>query len=228
MPRGGRAAGACRPRRLYCVRWRRRSGSAAAISLPPRWRRAGPPAAWVSGNWCPGLPWRPARWPRGTLGVGVARAGTCARARLSSRRRGPAGRLAGGFTLTRSDLPLRFVVCFDRVPPATMMLGTEGGEGFVVKVRGLPWSCSADEVQRFFSGESEAEAGVRRPGRFAGGRAARRPGRALRRPLAGRGPQRLLLGCSGPGGRCYAMEIAKAPPSRSLGGARLWRIFVYF
>ena len=31
------------------------------------------------------------------------------------------------------------------------MLGTEGGEGFVVKVRGLPWSCSADEVQRFFS-----------------------------------------------------------------------------
>ncbi|KAL4822342.1 hypothetical protein H8958_014995, partial [Nasalis larvatus] len=22
-----------------------------------------------------------------------------------------------------------------------MMLGTEGGEGFVVKVRGLPWSC---------------------------------------------------------------------------------------
>lgn len=41
------------------------------------------------------------------------------------------------------------------------MLGTEGGEGFVVKVRGLPWSCSADEVQRFFSGEFEAEAGVR-------------------------------------------------------------------
>uniref|UniRef100_A0A8C5VV14 RRM domain-containing protein n=1 Tax=Microcebus murinus TaxID=30608 RepID=A0A8C5VV14_MICMU len=32
-----------------------------------------------------------------------------------------------------------------------MMLGTEGGEGFVVKVRGLPWSCSADEVQRLFS-----------------------------------------------------------------------------
>ena len=31
------------------------------------------------------------------------------------------------------------------------MLGTKGGEGFVVKVRGLPWSCSADEVQRFFS-----------------------------------------------------------------------------
>nr|CAI9705662.1 unnamed protein product [Rangifer tarandus platyrhynchus] len=31
------------------------------------------------------------------------------------------------------------------------MLGTEGGEGFVVKVRGLPWSCSADEVQQFFS-----------------------------------------------------------------------------
>uniref|UniRef100_A0A2K6R6G5 RRM domain-containing protein n=1 Tax=Rhinopithecus roxellana TaxID=61622 RepID=A0A2K6R6G5_RHIRO len=32
-----------------------------------------------------------------------------------------------------------------------MMLGTEGREGFVVKVRGLPWSCSANEVQRFFS-----------------------------------------------------------------------------
>ncbi|XP_059775710.1 LOW QUALITY PROTEIN: heterogeneous nuclear ribonucleoprotein H-like [Balaenoptera ricei] len=31
------------------------------------------------------------------------------------------------------------------------MLGTKGGEGFVVKVRGLPWSCLADEVQRFFS-----------------------------------------------------------------------------
>ncbi|KAJ8266759.1 hypothetical protein GJAV_G00134370 [Gymnothorax javanicus] len=25
------------------------------------------------------------------------------------------------------------------------------GEGFVVRIRGLPWSCSADEVQRFFS-----------------------------------------------------------------------------
>lgn len=34
-----------------------------------------------------------------------------------------------------------------------MMLNTEGGEGFVVKVRGLPWSCSAEEVQRFFSGK---------------------------------------------------------------------------
>ncbi|XP_074866141.1 heterogeneous nuclear ribonucleoprotein H isoform X2 [Carettochelys insculpta] len=33
----------------------------------------------------------------------------------------------------------------------SMMLNTEGGEGFVVKVRGLPWSCSAEEVQRFFS-----------------------------------------------------------------------------
>lgn len=25
-------------------------------------------------------------------------------------------------------------------------------EGFVVRVRGLPWSCSVDEVSRFFSG----------------------------------------------------------------------------
>lgn len=53
------------------------------------------------------------------------------------------------------------------------MLGTEGGEGFVVKVRGLPWSCSADEVQRFFSGESETEAGVKHLGPQ-GGRARRR------------------------------------------------------
>lgn len=37
---------------------------------------------------------------------------------------------------------------------SSMMLNTEGGEGYVVKVRGLPWSCSADEVQRFFSGKS--------------------------------------------------------------------------
>lgn len=105
------------------------------------------------------------------------------------------------------------------------MLGTEGGEGFVVKVRGLPWSCSADEVQRFFSGEFEAEAGVSIPVALlecqrAGGGAAGRAGglgRALGRPLAGRGHQQFLLGCSSPGGRCYAMEIAKAPPSRSLG-----------
>ncbi|CAO2590364.1 Heterogeneous nuclear ribonucleoprotein H2 [Lemmus lemmus] len=32
-----------------------------------------------------------------------------------------------------------------------MMLSTEGREGFVVKVRGLPWSCSAEEVMRVFS-----------------------------------------------------------------------------
>uniref|UniRef100_A0A8C6DH04 RRM domain-containing protein n=1 Tax=Moschus moschiferus TaxID=68415 RepID=A0A8C6DH04_MOSMO len=32
-----------------------------------------------------------------------------------------------------------------------MMLGTKGGDRFVVKVWGLPWSGSADEVQRFFS-----------------------------------------------------------------------------
>lgn len=36
---------------------------------------------------------------------------------------------------------------------SSMMLNTEGGEGYVVKVRGLPWSCSADEVQRFFTGK---------------------------------------------------------------------------
>ncbi|XP_029439457.1 heterogeneous nuclear ribonucleoprotein H isoform X2 [Rhinatrema bivittatum] len=31
------------------------------------------------------------------------------------------------------------------------MSGTESSEGFVIKVRGLPWSCSAEEIQRFFS-----------------------------------------------------------------------------
>ncbi|XP_069313630.1 heterogeneous nuclear ribonucleoprotein F-like isoform X2 [Eulemur rufifrons] len=30
-----------------------------------------------------------------------------------------------------------------------MMLGPEGGEGFVVKLRGLPWSCSIEDVQNF-------------------------------------------------------------------------------
>uniref|UniRef100_A0A8C6RSG6 RRM domain-containing protein n=1 Tax=Nannospalax galili TaxID=1026970 RepID=A0A8C6RSG6_NANGA len=32
-----------------------------------------------------------------------------------------------------------------------MMLGTEGREGFMVGVRGLPWSCLVDKVQQFFS-----------------------------------------------------------------------------
>lgn len=32
-------------------------------------------------------------------------------------------------------------------------LSMADGEGFVVRVRGLPWSCSSDEVQRFFSGK---------------------------------------------------------------------------
>uniref|UniRef100_A0A8C6BKU3 RRM domain-containing protein n=1 Tax=Monodon monoceros TaxID=40151 RepID=A0A8C6BKU3_MONMO len=31
------------------------------------------------------------------------------------------------------------------------MLGTKGGAGFMVKVRGLSWSCSANKVQQFFS-----------------------------------------------------------------------------
>ena len=31
------------------------------------------------------------------------------------------------------------------------MLGPEGGEGFVVKLRGLPWSCSVEDVQNFLS-----------------------------------------------------------------------------
>nr|2DB1_A Chain A, heterogeneous nuclear ribonucleoprotein F [Mus musculus] len=32
-----------------------------------------------------------------------------------------------------------------------MMLGPEGGEGYVVKLRGLPWSCSIEDVQNFLS-----------------------------------------------------------------------------
>nr|XP_038042234.1 heterogeneous nuclear ribonucleoprotein H isoform X1 [Anas platyrhynchos] len=34
---------------------------------------------------------------------------------------------------------------------SNVMLNTESSEGYVVKVRGLPWSCSTEEVQRFFS-----------------------------------------------------------------------------
>lgn len=30
-------------------------------------------------------------------------------------------------------------------------------EGFVVRVRGLPWSCSVDEVARFFSGKDNVK-----------------------------------------------------------------------
>jgi hypothetical protein len=68
------------------------------------------------------------------------------------------------------------------------MLGAEGGEGFVVKVRGLPWSCSADEVQRFFSGELRRELSV---GPAAGpGRAGLGRGGSPGRPLASRGHQR--------------------------------------
>lgn len=36
---------------------------------------------------------------------------------------------------------------------ASALLTMADGEGFVVRVRGLPWSCSVDEVQRFFSGK---------------------------------------------------------------------------
>ncbi|KAL1774884.1 heteroproteinous nuclear ribonucleoprotein F [Sigmodon hispidus] len=31
------------------------------------------------------------------------------------------------------------------------MLGPEGGEGYVVKLRGFPWSCSIEDVQNFLS-----------------------------------------------------------------------------
>lgn len=43
------------------------------------------------------------------------------------------------------------------------MLGPEGGEGAVVKLRGLPWSCSAQDVRAFLSGcaTRDGAAGVR-------------------------------------------------------------------
>ncbi|XP_048884252.1 heterogeneous nuclear ribonucleoprotein H-like isoform X2 [Brienomyrus brachyistius] len=34
------------------------------------------------------------------------------------------------------------------------------GEGFVVRIRGLPWSCSVDEIQRFFSDCKVADSGT--------------------------------------------------------------------
>lgn len=71
-----------------------------------------------------------------------------------------------------------------------MLLSAEGGEGYVVKVRGLPWSCSAEEVERFFSGKCG------RGPRAAAVRAARARGRpAPRRARGGRGG----LGRAGPG-----------------------------
>lgn len=47
-----------------------------------------------------------------------------------------------------------------------VMLNTESSEGYVVKVRGLPWSCSTEEVQRFFSGKQNWAGG--RGGKGAG------------------------------------------------------------
>jgi hypothetical protein len=126
----------------------------------------------------------------------------------------------------RSDPHPGLAVCLDaRTFEETMMLGTEGGEGFVVKVRGLPWSCSADEVQRFFSGEWKPLAGVvagtrgraAGPGRSGAGRGGTGGsdliGSGRGRPLAGRAEKQLPPSGSSPSGRYYAMEIAKAPPA---------------
>lgn len=43
---------------------------------------------------------------------------------------------------------LSYILCLNRV-----VSSMADGEGFVARVRGLPWSCSVDEVQRFFSGK---------------------------------------------------------------------------
>lgn len=104
------------------------------------------------------------------------------------------------------------------------MLGTEGGEGFVVKVRGLPWSCSADEVQRFFSGEFEAEAGVRGRSRRTGRRAVRRSGqggagRAWGAPWRGAGGSRSLWAARAPPAAVTQWKLRKPrPPSESSWG----------
>lgn len=90
------------------------------------------------------------------------------------------------------------------------MLGAEGGEGFVVKVRGLPWSCSADEVQRFFSGELRRELSVGPEAGPARGGARRAAGRPLASRSHQRFPRRFAL--------CWLLlrngncEIPPAPP----------------
>lgn len=38
---------------------------------------------------------------------------------------------------------------------AVLLLNMAEDDGFVVRVRGLPWSCSVDEVARFFSGKKQ-------------------------------------------------------------------------
>lgn len=44
------------------------------------------------------------------------------------------------------------------------VLTMSDGKGFVARVRGLPWSCSVDEVQRFFSGETRDRRVINRIG----------------------------------------------------------------
>lgn len=245
-PSGGGAAEACRPRRLYCVRCRRRrSGSgrrhflASTLALGQgplglgQWHLVSRAAA---GAWAQA---------EGVSSVGIAGVRASARARLFLGPRRPAaasspeGSLMGSFP--QSDARPPPAVCVDaRTHEETMMLGTEGGEGFVVKVRGLPWSCSADEVQRFFSGEFEAEAGVRRRGRPAGGRAGGRAGRRACQGGAGRARGAPWWGAGGSRSRWAARAWPGAvtqwklrkprPPSepsgRGEGECGLWRIFL--
>ena len=95
----------------------------------------------------------------------------------------------------------------------------------MVKVRGLPWSCSADEVQRFFSGESETEAGVKQApeaaGRASEEATATTAGPSPWRPLVGRGRHRFPLASARSrlrlrNGNCESPTRPALPPYLSL------------
>lgn len=43
-------------------------------------------------------------------------------------------------------------ICKYSLFPFQQLQPVMSDEGYVVRIRGLPWSCSVDEVQRFFSG----------------------------------------------------------------------------
>lgn len=47
-----------------------------------------------------------------------------------------------------------FLMCFSLALKQIHCVIMADDEGFVVRVRGLPWSCSVEEVSRFFSGNN--------------------------------------------------------------------------